>query len=47
MNTDNYAAAEVIVLGSAYEVVRGTTKGIIFDVGPGQPRRNIEIDVME
>jgi hypothetical protein len=47
MTNDDYAAAEVVVLGSAHELVRGSIKGIFFDDGPGQERRNIEIDDVE
>lgn len=43
--TNDYTAAQVVVLGSAGEVVRGSVKGIFFDDGPGEPRRVIEIDV--
>jgi hypothetical protein len=47
MSTNNYAAAEVIVLGRAGEVVCGSTKGLIYDDGPGQPRREFEIQEEE
>jgi hypothetical protein len=47
MITNNYAGAEVVVLGSAGEIVRGSTKGIFFDDGPGQPRRDCEIEDTE
>lgn len=47
MKTNNYAAAEVIVLGTAHEVVRGSFKGLFFDDCPGQPRRDIELDDVE
>ena len=43
MSTTNYAAAEVVVLGRASEVVCGSTKGLIYDDGPGQPQRESEI----
>jgi hypothetical protein len=41
---NNYAAAEVVVLGRAYEIVRGSTKGLMVDDGIGQPRRESEIE---
>lgn len=47
MHANNYSAAEVVVLGTAHEVVLGSIKGILFDDCPGQPRRNIEIDDVE
>lgn len=47
MTTNNYAAAEVVVLGNAHELVRGSVKGIFFDDGPGQGLRDIEIDEVE
>jgi hypothetical protein len=40
---NNYAAAEVVVLGRAGDVIRGSTKGLIYDDGPNQPRRESEI----
>ena len=47
MDKNNYTAAEVVLLGPAPEIVRGSIKGILFDDCPGQPRRNIEIDEAE
>ncbi|HET9714419.1 MAG TPA: hypothetical protein VFP64_21195 [Pyrinomonadaceae bacterium] len=45
--TNNYAAPEVVALGTACEIVCGSTKGIIYDDGPGQPRRESEIEDAE
>jgi len=44
MSTSDYAAAEVIALGSAHQIVRGSTKcDLLFDDGPGMPRRDDEV----
>jgi hypothetical protein len=44
MITNHYTAAQISLLGSAHEVMRGSIKGIFCDDGPGQPLRDIEID---
>ena len=43
MIANNYSAATVVVLGTAHELVRGSSKGIFFDDGPGQGLRDIDI----
>ena len=47
MQSNDYTPAQVVLMGSAHEFVRGSTKGIFFDDCPGQPLRNIEIDDVE
>jgi hypothetical protein len=47
ITNNHYVAAEVVVLGSGRELVRGSINGILFDDGPGQERRNIEIEDVE
>jgi hypothetical protein len=47
MITNDYAAAEVFVLGNAQEVICGTTKGILFDDCPNQDRRTLVLDDTE
>jgi|SRR6185503_9858577 len=44
MITNDYAAGQIVGLGSVYEVVRGSAKGLPLDDGPGQPRRDFEIE---
>ena len=44
MSDNDYNAAEVVVIGTAQEVIRGSIKGIFFDDCPGQERRTIVID---
>jgi hypothetical protein len=41
MISNEYMAAEVVVLGNAQEVIRGCVKGIFFDDGPGQGQRTL------
>lgn len=43
----DYAAAEVLLLGSAHELIRGAIKGVIFADGPSQGRREIIIEELE
>ena len=44
VSDNDYNAAEVVVIGTAQEVIRGSIKGIFFDDCPGQERRTIVID---
>jgi hypothetical protein len=41
MDANEYAAAEVMVLGRAQDVVRGVIKGVLFDDGPAQWLRTV------
>ena len=47
MIPDDYAAAEVLLLGSAHQLIRGAIKGLIFDDAPSQGRRESIIEELE
>jgi hypothetical protein len=42
-----YAAADVAVLGTAGEFIRGAIKGLFFDDGPGQELRTLVTDEVD
>ena len=46
-SANDYAAAEIVVLGNAQDLIRGVTKGILFDDCPNQDRRTIVLDDTE
>jgi len=37
---NRYEASEVIEIGKASDQILGSSKGLIFDDGPAQPKRN-------
>lgn len=47
MILNDYAPAEVVLLGSAQKTIRGATKGVLFPDSPNQGRRVIVIDDFE
>jgi hypothetical protein len=47
VSDNDYSAAEVVVIGTAQEIIRGSIKGIPFDDGPGQERRTVVLDDVE
>ena len=47
MIPNNYSAAEILSLGSAQDLIGGTTKGIIFDDSPTQGQRTIILEDLE
>ena len=44
MNANDYAAAEVALLGNAHDIICGTTKGVLVDDCPNQDLRTIVLD---
>jgi hypothetical protein len=44
MIDNHYIAAEVIVIGNAQEIIRGSGKGIFFDDSPGQELRTLDTE---
>lgn len=38
MTSNEYIAADVVVIGPAQNIIAGCRKGILFDDGPGQER---------
>jgi hypothetical protein len=47
MTQNVYLPADVVSLATAAEFIRGATKGIFFDDGPGQERRTIVTDELD
>jgi hypothetical protein len=47
MTSNNYKAAEIVVLGNAEDFIHGCIKGILFDDAPGQERRTLVTDDVE
>jgi hypothetical protein len=47
ISTNDYAAAEVVLLGNAQDVICGATKGLPFDDCPNQGLRAIVVDDTE
>ena len=47
MISNDYTAADVVILGSAQAIVCGSCKGIVFDDCPNQELRTIVIGDLE
>jgi hypothetical protein len=47
MIANDYEAAMVVLLGTAQDVIRGATKGILIDDAPNQDRRMLVLDDIE
>ena len=47
MISSDYIPADVVVIGSAQNIIGGCRKGILFDDGPDQDRRTIVNDDLE
>jgi hypothetical protein len=44
MIANDYQAAVVILVGTAQDIIRGDTKGILVDDSPNQDRRTLVLD---
>jgi hypothetical protein len=44
---NNYEAAEIVEIGKAEDIIRGSIKGIFFDDCPNQDLRTIVIEDLE
>ena len=47
MSSNDYTAADVVVIGPAENIICGCSKGVLFDDGPGQYRRTLILDDVE
>ena len=47
MSANDYAAAEVVLLGNAQDIICGAIKGVLVDDCPNQDRRTIVLDDVE
>ena len=47
MIPNDYSTAEILSLGSAHDLIGGTTKGMIFDDAPSQGQRVIILEDLE
>jgi len=47
MLSNDYEGAVAVLLGSAQDVIRGDTKGVLVDDSPNQDRRTLVLDDIE